>query len=168
MKTFEELKKDGILKDHNIEAYQSVQELFETGENKVGVVQATGTGKSYIALQFLYDNVLTKKDKHALILSPLYGIVDQFRDLFEEVYFKENVNMAVSYAHYVNLESLTDEEIKLLDFDYIVLDEFHGLGAKKRGENVKKLLDANPDAKILGLTATPVRFLDNKIGRAHV
>ncbi len=161
MKTFEELKKDGILKDHNIEAYQSVQELFETGENKVGVVQATGTGKSYIALQFLYDNVLTKKDKHALILSPLYGIVDQFRDLFEEVYFKENVNMAVSYAHYVNLESLTDEEIKLLDFDYIVLDEFHGLGAKKRGENVKKLLDANPDAKILGLTATPVRFLDN-------
>jgi len=163
MKTFEELKKDGILKDHNISTYQQVQELFESGEKRVGVVQATGTGKSYLSMQWLFDTVLSQPGKHALVLDPLKGIVKQFKELSEKLCRQKGISpydIPITFARYDQLKTLTDEEIKLLDYDYIVIDEFHGLGAEGRGTVTQKLLDANPNAKILGVTATPVRYLD--------
>lgn len=47
------------LYDHNAESYKKVKAAFDSGNNVVGIVHATGTGKSYIALQLAYDN----KDK---------------------------------------------------------------------------------------------------------
>ena len=41
------------------------------------------------------------------------------------------------------------------------MDEFHRAGAEHWGERVQKLLALCPDAKLLGLTATNVRYLDN-------
>ena len=44
---------------------------------------------------------------------------------------------------------------------YIIMDEFHRAGAERWGERVRELLELCPDAKLLGLTATNVRYLDN-------
>ena len=41
------------------------------------------------------------------------------------------------------------------------MDEFHRAGAERWGERVRELLELCPDAKLLGLTATNVRYLDN-------
>ena len=46
--------------------------------------------------------------------------------------------------------------------DYIIQDEFHRIGAEKWGEGVQKLLKLYPDAKLLGLSATNIRYLDNQ------
>ena len=52
-------------------------------------------------------------------------------------------------------------EIAALHLAYIIMDEFHRTGAEHWGERVQKLLAPCPDAKLLGLTATNVRYLDN-------
>ena len=49
------------LYEHNAESYSKVNESFKD-ENIVGIVHATGTGKSYNALQLAFDN----KDKKLL------------------------------------------------------------------------------------------------------
>lgn len=68
MKTVNELIEDLILKEHNFFAYQQIQDLIERGTKRVGLVQATGTGKAFLAIQLLYDNCLMKDDKKYCIL----------------------------------------------------------------------------------------------------
>ena len=43
---------------HNKKAYEKVEAMFEH-ENHVAIVHATGTGKSFISMKWLFDN----KDK---------------------------------------------------------------------------------------------------------
>ena len=52
-------------------------------------------------------------------------------------------------------------EIASLHPAYIIMDEFYRAGAEHWGEKVQKLLALCPDAKLLGLTATNIRYLDN-------
>ena len=53
------------LYDHNSDSYRIVRNAYESGENVVGIVHATGTGKSYNALQLVYDN----KDKKIVFIT---------------------------------------------------------------------------------------------------
>ena len=46
--------------------------------------------------------------------------------------------------------------------DYIILDEFHRCGAAEWGQGTEELLAAYPEAKVLGLSATNIRYLDNR------
>lgn len=55
-----------------------------------------------------------------------------------------------------------EELIEKIQPDYIILDEFHRCGAAEWGKSVRKLLDAHKTAKILGLSATNIRYLDNQ------
>ena len=48
------------LYDHNAESYRKIKSSFDSGEKTVGIVHATGTGKSYNALQLAYDNKSSK------------------------------------------------------------------------------------------------------------
>ena len=87
----------------------------------------------------------------------------------------------ITFLTYAKLSLMTDEEIKALTGKtagtvlavcrqteepslclptLIVLDEFHRAGAAQWGLGVQRLLSAFPTAKILGLTATNIRYLD--------
>ena len=61
---------------------------------------------------------------------------------------------------YQKLASLSDEEIEKLKVDIIIVDEFHHCGAPEWGKGVERLMHNNPNAKILGLSATPIRYND--------
>ena len=58
---------------HNKEAYEQVEEHFKTS-NKTCVIHPTGTGKSFISLKFIDDNI----NKNILLLAPTNVILDQF------------------------------------------------------------------------------------------
>ena len=66
---------------------------------------------------------------------------------------------------YANLLSKNIEELAH-EYDIIVLDEYHRCGAPKWGEKVNELLELlkkhYPDKKVIGTTATEIRFLDNE------
>jgi superfamily II DNA or RNA helicase len=59
--------------------------------------------------------------------------------------------------HYQNRQFFLENKIENVKYDIIVLDEFHRTGAKTYEPKIKALLANNPNAFILGATATPIR-----------
>lgn len=143
------------LKKHNQEAYKKVIESLKTS-NKVAVIHPTGTGKMYIALKMLEDN----KEKRAIYIAPSNPIL---HDVKKSI-FAEGMNMTdfpnLERKTYQKLMKLSDEEIEDLEFDIIILDEFHHCGAPEWGKGVERLIQRNPNANVLGLSATPLRYFD--------
>jgi len=142
--------KDIKLYPHNQETYDKIQNLWET-ENKVAAVQATGTGKSYLILKCIYNDPESNK----VVLAPSNYILEQ---LINEAGEELPNTKTLTYS---KLSYMSDAEIKELNIGYIFLDEFHRCGAEQWGDGVQRLLNAFPDAKVLGTSATHIRFLDN-------
>ena len=142
-----------MLHSHNRETYENICELFKTG-NRVAAVQPTGTGKSYLIMQLVKDN----PECRFIICSPSNYIFSQLTD----VALQNGISLAnVTFMTYMKLSQLGKSEIEHMSFDYCVLDEFHRCGSPEWQRGVQTLLDAVPDAKILGTTATPIRYLDS-------
>jgi hypothetical protein len=80
--------------------------------------------------------------------------------IFSEV-AKHTQNSKFAFATYNSLRNPKRRKA-LQGFDFIYLDEFHRIGAEIWGAAVMEVLDLNSGAKILGTSATPVRYLDNK------
>ncbi|MDE7209884.1 MAG: Helicase associated domain protein, partial [Lachnospiraceae bacterium] len=68
----------------------------------------------------------------------------------------------LQFFTYARLMRMEKDELANLRADYIILDEFHRCGAAQWGSGVKQLREMYPKAKILGLSATNIRFLDNQ------
>lgn len=126
---------------HNEKAYKMVMWHFRD-HNKAAVVHATGTGKSYIIA------AVVQHFNHPLIIAPNNFVLNETRKL------------CPPYCEFETYASnmYKDEFDK---YDLIVLDEFHRSGAEKWGKGVNKLIEANPQAKLLGTSATHIRYLDN-------
>ena len=143
------------LKPHNEETYRKVTDKLKR-VNKAAVIHPTGTGKMYIALKLLEDN----KEKKAIYIAPSNPILhDVKKNIFEEgMTMSEFPNL--KRITYQKLARMTDEEIKKIEADIIVLDEFHHCGAPEWGKGVERLLQRNEGASVLGLSATPLRYND--------
>ena len=141
---------------HNQPAYEAViSMLTETG--KAAVIHPTGTGKSFIGFKLCEDN----PNKTICWLSPSdYIFRTQLENLKEAS--PETTLDNVKYFTYARLMNMTEQELTDIQPDYIILDEFHSAGAEFWGEGVKNLLNAYHDAKLLGLSATAIRYLDNQ------
>lgn len=146
------------LLQHNQETYQEIQEIFRT-KNRACVVQPTGSGKSYLMLKLLEDY----SDKKILIIQPQRYIIEQFKDTMP----LEMKKFDVQFLTYSKLSNLDNQEIENIKPDLILIDEMHRAGAKKWQTGVKKLLNTYPDAKTLGLSATPIRYLDGSRNMAE-
>ena len=140
---------------HNKESYEKIKSMFET-KNKVAVVQPTGTGKSFLMLKWIEDNrnnnIVVLSSSNA-ILTQLYNYAEKFNclDIFKNV----------EVFTYTKFLYMTSKEIKRLKADKIIIDEFHRTGAGSWYKKVNMLLESHEDADVLGLSATPIRYLDN-------
>ncbi|PZT57452.1 Helicase associated domain protein [Paenibacillus silvae] len=135
---------------HNQETYEKIIVAWET-QNRVATVQATGTGKSMLILKCLFTYPEGKK----LVLAPSNHILDQLAGKVDEL--PNTILMT-----YAKLALMKQREIEQLNVNIIVLDEFHRCGAESWGDGVGKLIDTYADAKVLGTTATPIRYLDGE------
>ncbi len=150
------------LYQHNKEAYDKIQTMFQR-EDRVAIIHATGTGKSFISLQWLYDN----RDKKCLFLAPTYEILDQLERHMQSQGLSLKTFPNLKCMIYDNLARLSVQTLNRLHVDNIVLDEFHRCGAPTWGKAVNTVFQNNPTAKVLGITATPVRYLDNQRNMAQ-
>ena len=140
---------------HNKEAYKAATEMLEqTG--MAAIIHPTGTGKSLIAFKLAEEHPLD----HFLWLSPSEYIYQTQL---------ENLNMKFPNIQFMSYSRLmkNEDSIETLHPDYIILDEFHRCGAAEWGKSVRKLLNACPNAKRLGLSATNIRYLDNQRNMAE-
>ena len=142
------------LYDHNIESYEKIVESFEK-ENIVGIVHATGTGKSYNALQLALDN----KDKKIIYITPSNGIIEHLKKIIND---NQNLDLKrdfpnLEFRTYQSLINLSKEELSNLPCELLILDEFHHLGAPVWGSRINTLIETHEDIKVLGMTAYTIR-----------
>ena len=144
--------------EHNERAYHAAVRMMEQ-YGKAAIVHPTGTGKSYIAFKLIEDN----PEATVLWLSPSeYIFKTQVESLKrnDPVFPLANVHF-YTYAKLMCCTQAQLDDIAAQKPAYIILDEFHRAGAECWGESTVALLKLCPDARLLGLTATNIRYLDN-------
>lgn len=127
------------LKEHNKAPYAELRARLQQ-TNRCAYISATGTGKSYIGGRLIED-----EGYKALVLAPSLEIAKGWRELLPDVAVETYQGL-----HKADLDGV----------DLLICDEMHHLGAEVWGEQFKNLVDGY-EGRILGLTATPVRFLDS-------
>ena len=128
--------------------------LAQTG--RAAIVHPTGTGKSFIGFKLCEDN----PDKHILWLSPSEYI---FRTQLENLTATgSEVPKNITFLTYAKLMLLSEEEIRGLQPNMEIFDEYHRAGAACWGHGIARLRKMFPDAPMLGLSATNIRYLDNQ------
>jgi superfamily II DNA or RNA helicase len=118
------------------------------------MVQPTGTGKSFIVLRLI-------EDKYEQQVSCNFSVCVYFSQLQTH---EENSGVDLSnviFVTYSKLATLTNDEISAFDCDYIILDEFQRCGAVEWGRGVNTLLEIKESVKVLGTSATHIRYLDS-------
>ena len=141
------------------------------GQNRILLVMATGTGKTYTAFQIIYRLWKAGKKKKVLFLADRNILIDQtmINDFkpFEKVMTKiENRNLDSSYEIYTALyHQLAGEagkepflQFKPDFFDLVIIDEAHR-GSSKEESTWRKVLDyfGGESTTHIGLTATPLQ-----------
>ena len=142
------------LYEHNEETSSKVFDAFNKDEKRVAIVQATGTGKSYVALNLL----LKYKDKKALYIVPSNAIIEHLKEIIS----KNNLSIEKDFPNlefrtYQSLINLSREELSKLKVDLLVTDELHHLGAPVWGKRINDIVETHPDMLLFGMTAYTVR-----------
>lgn len=149
------MKMEGIeLYPHNQKAYDNLCAMLRDS-NRACVVQPTGTGKFVIIAKMAQDN----PGKNFLLLGTNdYMYIDQMANLSDIApgFTPKNLQF-MTYATAMAKARCGDEIPRC---DVIVADEFHHCGAPEWGKGVQYVVENNPDAKIVGFSATPIRYSD--------
>ncbi len=142
------------LYEHNIEAFNRVLNAYNNGEDKVAILQATGTGKSYVALRLAYEY----KDKKVLYISPSGAIIEHIKNIIDNNDLDINRDFSnLKFGTYQSLINLSREEIADLDVDLLITDELHHLGAPVWGNRINTIVDTHPNMLLFGMSAYNVR-----------
>lgn len=130
---------------HNETAYRAIEEGFK--KNRIGaVVQATGTGKSFLIARYITNY---SEDK-ILVIAPNVTIISEIKKVVGDRV------PSVTYRTFQSL-CLRREMTKNIKADHIIIDEFHHFGAEVWGKAMQEVIDMNPEARVLGMSATPIR-----------
>ncbi|MFL0194856.1 EcoAI/FtnUII family type I restriction enzme subunit R [Clostridium sp. WILCCON 0269] len=149
-------------------------EAIAKGKDRILLVMATGTGKTYTAFQIIWRLWKSKTKKRILYLADRNILVDQtrqndFKPFGEDIMTKINRNN-VDKAHQIYFalyQSLTGEderkniykEFSKGFFDLIIIDECHR-GSAREDSAWREVLDYFDSATKIGLTATPKETKD--------
>lgn len=138
------------------------------GQNRVLVVSATGTGKTYMTFQMIYRLWKSGLKKKILFLADRNVLIDQtmtgdFKPFSGKMTKVQNRNLDSSYEIYLALyQQLVgddgEEAFRQFQpnfFDLIVIDECHR-GSAKEESAWRKVLDYFTEATHIGCTATPI------------
>lgn len=131
---------------HNKVAYDKVMAAFKTSQ-RTCICHPTGTGKSYIVA------AVCQHFNRVLILAPNIFVLKQQEEVLKWHSSVTYMTYAWLMLNYCNIQH---------KYDLIVLDEFHRVGADEWGAAVNLLLESQSQAKVLGTSATPIRYLDNE------
>ncbi len=143
-------------------------EAIANGQNRILLVMATGTGKTYTAFQIIHRLWKSGAKKRILFLADRNALIDQtrrndfkhFKDKMTVVKHRQiDKSFEIYLALYQGLSG-TDENANVYKqfskdfFDLIIIDECHR-GSAKDDSNWREILTYFQHATHIGLTATP-------------
>ena len=142
---------------HNADTYKELCGKLQV-YNKCGIIQCTGSGKGAIASKLILDNMSNKK---ILLLAPQDSILNNYMRNFgigaEDNVLCQNYQSICrkTYSELVNLGNAVD---------ILILDEYHRLGAPEWNRTVSVIMACveKKGGKIVGLSATPKRYFENR------
>ncbi|MCR5453872.1 MAG: DEAD/DEAH box helicase family protein [Bacteroidales bacterium] len=146
-------------------------EAVAKGQNRILLVMATGTGKTFTAFQIIWRlmHAGSHRKKRVLFLADRNALIDQtmdgdFRPFDKAMTKLQNKQMTSSYSVYLSLyqQLVTYEEGKPNPyesyapdfFDLIIIDECHRSSVREDNE-WHKILEYFSSATQIGMTATP-------------
>ncbi len=143
-------------------------EAIANGQNRIILVMATGTGKTYTAFQIIHRLWKSGAKKRILFLADRNALIDQtrrgdFKHFKDKMTVVKHRQIDKSYEIYLALYqglSGTDDESNVYKqfspdfFDLIVIDECHR-GSAKEDSSWHEILSYFNNATHIGLTATP-------------
>ncbi|MCG9879994.1 MAG: DEAD/DEAH box helicase family protein, partial [Bacteroidia bacterium] len=143
-------------------------EAIAKGQDRILLVMATGTGKTYTAFQIIHRLWKSGAKKRILFLADRNALIDQtrrgdFKHFKDKMTVVKNRMIDKSYEVYLALyQGLagSDEEANAYKqfspefFDLIVIDECHR-GSAKEDSSWREILNYFKKATHIGLTATP-------------
>lgn len=163
-------------------AINKTLDAIAKGQQRLLLVMATGTGKTYTAFQIVYRLLKSGFKKKILYLADRNNLVDQsiqqdfapLEKVIHKINFaKDDFSTITAYQVYFSLyqQLAGDEEIENDDgendivsklsalfkpnyFDLVIVDECHR-GSVKKDSNWRKILEYFSTATQLGMTATP-------------
>lgn len=154
---------------YQMNAINKTVEAIANGQNRVLLVMATGTGKTYTAFQIIWrlwkagikKRILFLADKTALIAQTFTNDFAPFKDKMTWV-TKQNIDTAheIYLALYQGLTGEDEDANSLFTqfspgfFDLVVVDECHR-GSAKADSQWREILEYFSSATQIGLTATP-------------
>lgn len=153
---------------YQMNAINIAVEGISKGLNRLLLVMATGTGKTYVAFQIIHRLWSAKKAKKVLYLADRNILIDQtmmqdFEPLKKVMTKIKSKTFDSSYEIYMGLyQAMTgpeesDKAFKQLSqnfFDLIIVDECHR-GSAKEDSAWREILEYYSSAVQIGLTATP-------------
>lgn len=164
-------------------------DAISRGKDRLLLVMATGTGKTYTAFQIVYRLLKSGMKSKILYLADRNNLVDQsiqqdfapLEKVIHKVNFsKDDPSTITSYQVYFSLyqqlaggnddqeEDINNTILKLKQlfrpdfFDLIIVDECHR-GSAKKESNWRKILEYFASAIQIGMTATPkeTKYISN-------
>jgi len=151
------------LKEHQVDALNSLAEMRENHESIALLYHATGTGKTVTAVMDA-----KRCGGRVLFLAHTQELVNQAAETFSELWpevsvgrFMEGVKETETHVVCGSIQSvaLHLDQFKDNDFSYLIIDEAHHAAA----DTYQKVLAYFKPDFTLGLTATPERTDDNAI-----
>lgn len=158
---------------YQMTAINRTVEAVARGQDRILLVMATGTGKTYTAFQIIWRLWKSRQKKRILFLADRNILVDQtknndFKPFGQAMTKITNRTINKSYEIYLSLYQAvtgTDEEKNIYRefspdfFDLIVIDECHR-GSAREDSAWRDILDYFKSATHIGLTATPKETKD--------
>lgn len=147
-----------ILRDYQLDILQRAAALFRAGYRRVLVVLPTGGGKTVLAGQALLASRAEAHTSHFWVHRK--ELIDQTSDSFNAMGLPHSFVAAkrpfdpTAGTLLAGVQTLVNRLDAVLPPNLIIVDEAHHAVAGTWA----KLMDANPEAFVLGLTATPQRL----------
>jgi len=152
---------------YQLNAINLTVDAIARGQNRILLVMATGTGKTFTAFQIIWRLWKANVKKRILFLADRNALIDQtyvndFAPFKDKMTIVRNRKVDKSYEIYLALyQGLTGEGDKKIFqqfspgfFDLIVIDECHR-GSAKANSEWRVVLEYFKAATQIGLTATP-------------
>lgn len=163
-----------ILRDYQIDAVNSVYDYFATGGVAPLIVTPTGSGKSVILAEIIHQFCQANPGGKVLVITHVKELVEQDAAKIQEIWYARNLSSAPMGIYSAGMKRREIEQITVASiqsiyrkeefygaFDLVIVDEAHLIPRNDTGmysSFLTKSAKANPNVKLIGLTATPYRL----------
>lgn len=153
-----------VPRTYQVEAIDAGVKYFNGPANYNAIeILTTGSGKSVVIA-----NICKELDSPSIVFQPSKEILEQnFKKFLSYGYRAGIYSASAGHKHidkitFATIGSVINKVHLFKNVKNIIIDECHLVNSKDG--MYKKFIDSIPDAKVLGLTATPYRLASNSLG----